>query len=306
MKPDHNMDHEPVLLNETIDCLDPRPGDVVIDCTINGGGHSRAILSRIAPGGKLLGIDQDEGILEATRTNFTDEGIIGNAVLVSGNFRDLRELAGSAGISGADAILFDLGMSSIQIDKSERGFSFQRDEPLIMSFKKEPGPGDITAADILNDANEEEINRILRDYGEERFAGRISRNIVKIRGSKPFRTTFDLVGVIRNSVPGFYIRSKKHFATKTFQALRLAVNDELNTLYSALGAGWELLAKDGRMAVISFHSLEDRIVKNFFLEKKKEGSGEILTKKPIIPGLDELKNNPRSRSAKLRAIKKSI
>jgi len=293
--------HTPVLLKEIIEYLNLRNGDMVLDATINGGGHAEKILERIGSNGKLIGIDQDEEVLNKTRIKNQDLGIK-NIFLLNGNFRDMDKLLEPLGIKKLNAILFDFGMSSFHVDKSGRGFSFQKDEPLIMNYKLELGPSDLTAKEILNKWPEKEICQILQEYGEERYARKIATSIVGARKEKRFETTFDLVEVIQKNIRKGNPRINP--ATKTFQALRIAVNDELNALEEGLEKAWGFLARDGRMAVMSFHSLEDRIVKFFFKEKKSEEGARILTKKPIIPKREEIKLNPRSRSAKLRVIEK--
>lgn len=292
------MAHQPVLLKEVIEHLSLEKSSVVLDATINGGGHAMAICGHLSSSGKLIGIEQDKSILGETERKLKKC----NPILLNGNFRDMEELLKSVGVESLDAVLFDLGMSSLQLDESDRGFSFQKDEPLSMNFKSELGPSDITAKEILNRWSEEDICEMLKEYGEEKFARRISSKIVEERKRKKFKTTFDLVEAIREGVPVFYTKKRIHFATKTFQALRIEVNDELQALKEGLLKSWNLLNKDGRLVVISFHSLEDRIVKNFLRDKKEEGEGLVLTKKPIEASDEEKASNPRSRSAKLRAI----
>ncbi|MFC1756831.1 16S rRNA (cytosine(1402)-N(4))-methyltransferase RsmH [Patescibacteria group bacterium] len=284
--------HVSVLMKEVLENLDPKPGDVVLDATINGGGHAKEILKKITPEGKLFGVEQDLEIIKKLR--------IENTELINGNFRDLDKFD----VDPLDAALFDLGMSSFQLEESGRGFSFQKDEPLHMNFKINLAPEDLTAKEILNTWPKEDLFEILKEYGEERNSKSISENIVKTRKMKKFKTTFDLVEVIRESVPESYTKNRLNFATKTFQALRIAVNDELNTLSEGMEKAWNLLKTDGRLVVISFHSLEDRIVKNFMRSKKQEGLGIVLNKKPVEATKEEIKQNPRSRSAKLRVIVK--
>ena len=298
------MVHDPVLLKEVVEYLDPQKDDVILDATINGGGHSKAILEKIEKKGTLVGIDQDESLIEDLISNFQFPISKKNVILLNGNFRDLDELLNSAGIKKINGALFDLGMSSRQLAESGRGFSFQKDEPLAMTFKSELGPNDLTAKEILNRWNKDDIYEILKNYGEERFAKRISEEIVTRRKRKKFETTFDLVEAIRDSVPVFYAKGRIHFATKTFQALRIEVNDELEAIEEGLAKSWNMLEKGGRIVVISFHSLEDRIVKNFMRGKKESEEGQVFTKKPVVAGNEERNLNPRSRSAKLRAIKK--
>lgn len=296
------MPHYPVLLKEAIEFLNLQKGSKVLDATVDGGGHAEEILNKIVPDGKLIGIDQDQQLLEDLNSKFQITKFKENIILINGNFRNLDKLLEPLKINFLDAAFFDLGISSLQLQNSGRGFSFQKDEPLIMTFKSRPG--DLTAADILNKFPEEEIYRILKEYGEERYAGRIARAIVREREYRPFKTTAELMEAIRKAVPPQYKRGHISFATRTFQALRIAVNDELGALEEGLAKAWTLLGLKGRLVVISFHSLEDRIVKNFFKKKSMEGEGLILIKKPVTPSEEEIFLNPRSRSAKLRAIKK--
>lgn len=271
--------HIPVLLKESIDLLDLKIGEVFVDATYGAGGHTREVLKKI-PRVRVISIDQDPN---------TEADIIGN-------FRDLNMLLENI---RPNAILFDLGISSDQLDKSGRGFTFQKDEPLDMRMGKS-GP---TAADILNSWDEHAIELVLRGFGEEKYSRKIARAIVETREVKPFATTFDLVETVLK-VKSKSWRDKIHPATKTFQALRIAVNEELTALEKGLEEGFQVLKPNGRLAIISFHSLEDRIVKNFFRDRAKEGTGKLINKKPIVPTEKEREENPRSRSAKLRIIKK--
>src|SRR3989344_119142 len=271
--------HKPVLLKESIEALNLENGKIFIDATYGGGGHSSEVKRQNAKV-KIISIDQDP---EAHAD-------------ITGNFRDIDTLVGDI---NPDAILLDLGFSSDQLEGGVPGLSFQRDEPLDMRLSRQGS----TAADILNSWDEHAIELILRGFGEERFSKKISSEIVASRKTRPFETTADLVEAITRVKPKHF-RDKIHPATKTFQALRIAVNSELDALESGLQKGFEILVSGGRFAVISFHSLEDRIVKNFFRDKAKEGKSKLLTKKPIIPTDEEVKDNPRSRSAKLRVIEK--
>ena len=274
-----------------------------IDATINGGGHSREILKRMKRRVVLIGIEQDGDLINSLKNKFQKEIGEKRLILKKGNFRNLKNLLKEIDPSAklrVNGIIFDLGMSSYHLEKSGRGFSFQKDEPLIMTYSAE-FQDKLTAREILNQWSREELEEILREYGEERYARKISQAIAERRKIKKFETTKELVDVLFKTVP----RMKKiHPATKTFQALRIAVNDELNALKDGLEQGFEILNKGGRMVVISFHSLEDRIVKNFFRQKKQEDQGQILTKKPIQPSIEEIRQNPRSRSAKLRGFVK--
>jgi 16S rRNA (cytosine1402-N4)-methyltransferase len=295
--------HIPVLLKEVIYYLDPKPADKILDATINGGGHAAAICELIGLNGKLIGIDQDKELLKAAELKIKNAKC--KIILINGNFRDLDELLEPLNIKSINGALFDLGISSVQLEDSGRGFSFQKDEPLSMTYKSDIGPNDLTAKEIINKWSERDIADVLYKYGEERYSRRIARRITERRREKPIKTTSELVEIIRLSVPPAYRNNRRiHCATRTFQALRIAVNDELDAMKEGIEKAWGLISKDSRLVVISFHSLEDRIVKNFFRKISDEGRGQILTKKPVTPNEEEQKLNPRSRSAKLRAIKK--
>lgn len=295
--------HISVLLNEVIDNLDLKEGDTVIDATINRGGHAKEFCKLIGESGMLIGVDLDQGALNEANNLLKDEKC--TIILEQNSFRNLDKVLEKAGIKKVDGILFDLGFSSDQLDESKRGFSFQRNEPLLMTLKENPTEEDLTAKEIVNNWEEENIADVIYGYGEEKFSRRIAKKIVEIREEKPIETTQDLVKAIEKAVPNWYKHKKIHFATKTFQALRITVNDEIGALKEGLVKGIEALDKDGRMAVISFHSIEDRAVKQFFNSKKQEGIGKVITKKPITPSADEVKSNPRARSAKLRVFQKN-
>jgi 16S rRNA (cytosine1402-N4)-methyltransferase len=292
--------HEPVLLKEVIEYLNVGKNKNYVDCTIGEGGHAIEILKRNEPKGKVLGIEIDLELYKKLKKEKPER-----LILVNDSYTNLKEIIKRENFKNVYGVLFDPGVSSWHIEKSGRGFSFLRDEPLIMRYDwnliKEPK---LTAEKIVNEWPEREIERILREFGEEKFAKRIVREIVKARKAKPIRTTLQLVEVIKKAVPSFYQHRKIHFATKVFQALRIAVNNELENLKIALPQAIDVLEKGGRLVVISFHSLEDRIVKNFLKEKEREGRIKILTKKPIKPSKEEIIKNPRSRSAKLRAVLK--
>lgn len=293
--------HKPVMLREVMEAMNPQEGHTYIDATINGGGHATAILERIGERGKLLGIDRDCSLVAMIKDKLKGYA---NVRLQCGNFSDIKRIAHENGFDHADGILFDVGFSSYQIERGGRGFSFLKIEPLDMRFN--PQDSELTAEKIVNSWSQEQLETILTDYGEERFAKRIARMIVSTRGKKRIRTTADLVGVIIASLPSA-VRGRKtgvHPATRTFQALRIAVNNELEHLAGAIGEAFDLLSPDGTITVISFHSLEDRVVKRMFRELHREGRGVILTPKPLSAGTDEIAVNPRARSAKLRAIKK--
>ncbi|MCR4284252.1 MAG: 16S rRNA (cytosine(1402)-N(4))-methyltransferase RsmH [Parcubacteria group bacterium] len=292
--------HIPVLLNETIDSLNIKKGETVIDATLGMAGHSREICSLLGERGALLGLDQDKTVLEIAKENLSDKRC--KIILENGNFRNIKSLSIKNGIEKADKILFDLGVNSMQFGPTGRGFSFLYDEPLLMTLKKDPEEDDLTAYKIVNSYSEKDIADIIYKYGEDRASRRIAGEIFKARKSKSIMTSGELAEVIKKAFPA------KHFkinpATRTFQALRIAVNDELGALERGLEEGWEILNKGGRMSVISFHSLEDRIVKNFFRNLSKEKKALLVNKKPIIATREEIRANPRSRSAKLRTIEK--
>lgn len=288
-------EHTPVLLQEVLQYLDPQPNEDAIDATVNGGGHAEAILERIAPRGKLLGIDRDPSILEGTRRRLLRFG--DRVVLAEDSFSHMAEKVGDAGVLHPLCILFDLGFSSYHLASGNRGFSFQKEEPLDMRFN--PKESNLTAETLVNHGTLEELERIFKTYGEERNAKRIAEAIVGERKHRRFETTIDLASFLERRIP----RGKIHPATRVFQALRIAVNNELEEIEKGIRAALTVAAPSGRIAVISFHSLEDRIVKNLFRDHKE--SGVILTKKPVTASREEIRMNPRSRSAKLRVFKKA-
>lgn len=292
--------HIPVLKKEVIEYLEPRSNQNFIDATVGEGGHTEVILEKIAPKGKVLGIEWDPQLYLKTKLRMARFGE--RLILVNDSFSNLKRIVRDYGFKDIKGILFDLGVCLWHLEESKRGFSFQREEPLDMRYN--PERQKITAAEILNNWSEAEIERILREYGEERFAKRIAKGIVEERKTKPIKTTFQLVEIIRRAFPLKYRFGRIHFATKSFQALRIAVNDELENLKKALWQALEVLDQGGKLAVISFHSLEDRIVKNFFRDWQKEKKLKIITKKPIRPSPEEIKSNPRARSAKLRVCQK--
>lgn len=287
--------HVPVLLNETIGALGLGPGENVVDCTVGAGGHAAALLERNAPDGKLLGFDLDEAALETARRNLVRYG--SRAMLVRESYKNVRRVLQTLSFGPIQAALLDLGYSSIEIDDPARGFSFRFDGPLDMRYDEKQ---DVSAASIVNGWNEDDIARIIAEYGEERFARRIAQAIVRTRRREKIMGTLQLVDVIANAVPAAYRRGRLHFATRTFQALRIATNDELGNLKAVLPELLAALAPGGRLAVISFHSLEDRIVKRFFQEEERKGTVAVKTKRPLIAGDEEVAVNPRARSAKLR------
>lgn len=291
--------HVPVLLQHVIEGLALSKGATVVDATVGGAGYTKALCDAVGPKGVVIGLDQDEGALRAAKETLAD--VVCTLHLIHANFRDVDEALATLGISEVDGIAFDIGLSSTQLEESGRGFSFMRDEPLLMTFREKQDASHFTAKDIVNSWKEDEIANVLIGYAEERNAKKIAKAIVEARRKNPIETTTQLVEVITTALG--YKGGPIHPATKTFQALRIAVNDELGALDEGLAKGYTVLKKGGRMAVVSFHSLEDRKVKEFFKEKEKGGSTRI-TKKPIPPDFDEVRRNPRSRSAKLRILEK--
>lgn len=312
--------HTPVLLKEVLEQLAPQPGQKFIDATINGGGHGLAILEKIQPDGKLLGIEWDPVLYESLKLQVTSSQFQTSIVLVNDSYANLQTIAEQNDFLNADGILLDLGFSSWHMEQSGKGFTFQKDEVLDMRYQSgnqmnaDIAESNPTAADILNKYPREEIERILREYGEESFSKSISEAIIRARQQQPIIRTFQLVEIIKTTVPFWYRSGRRlHPATKTFQALRIAVNHELENLPLGLAQARALLKGGGRLAVITFHSLEDRIVKNFFREQAKLGNLQILTKKPIrdpwharMPGAQRTGNVGigTARSAKLRVIQK--
>jgi len=295
--PDSPPGHEPVLPRETIRYLEPETGKKILDCTVGGGGHARLIIERLLPDGILIGIDADEQMVGEAARHLSE--FRGNVKLCRGNFGDLRMLLSKVGVQQVDGALFDLGVSSQQLAWEGRGFSFLRNDVLDMRFDRSGGR---TAADIINSASEQELARIIRRYGEEPAAGRIARAIVRRRERGRIETTGQLVDAVLDAAG----RRKRHLhpATLTFMALRLAVNEELEQLERGLAAAAEVLGPGGRLVVISFHSLEDRIVKRFLADRSAGGDFRILTRKVVTPTEEERRRNVRSRSAKLRAAEK--
>lgn len=293
--------HTTVLLKESIDGLDIKPNDTYLDGTLGSGGHSKYALEKTSGHLKVIGLDRDVEALERSQKRLREYS---DVTLVESSYGDLDKVLDGLNIAKIDRMMLDLGLSSDQFETSGRGFTFKNDEPLLMTFKKDPQSGDVTASDIVNSWEEQNIADIIYGFGEEKYSRRIAKAIVSYRSKKKIETTGELVEIIMQSVPSFYKRGRLHPATRTFQALRIAVNDELNTLQKGLVKGFERLSSGGRMAVISFHSLEDRIVKNFNKEKEEAGEAKIITKKPLVPGDKEIAENPRSRSAKLRILEK--
>ncbi|HUF54350.1 MAG TPA: 16S rRNA (cytosine(1402)-N(4))-methyltransferase RsmH [Dehalococcoidia bacterium] len=310
MSPQNNvLVHNPVLPDEVIRYLAVEPGGRYIDCTLGAGGHARAILERGAPGAMLIGFDADPHAISLARDTLKD--FEDSVDLINGNFRDLKATAENLNFVPAHGVLFDLGLSSMQLAEEGRGFSFQYEAPLDMRF----GPDQtVTAADIVNEYDKNELANVIWEFGEERFSRRIASAIIRAR---PLKTTTELAAIVSKAVPG--TRSRIHPATRTFQALRIAVNDELNTLQTALEQARDVLGSGGRLVVISFHSLEDRIVKQYLQRESRDcicppetpvcvcghsASLRVLTRRPVTPTPEEMANNPRSRSAKLRAAER--
>ncbi|MBI4614361.1 MAG: 16S rRNA (cytosine(1402)-N(4))-methyltransferase RsmH [Planctomycetes bacterium] len=288
--------HVPVLVREVLENLRPVPGETFVDATFGLGGHGLALLARLLPGGRLVGIDRDAEVLELARERIGErEGL----ALVHADFRDLQATLDRAGVRRAHGFLFDLGASSVQFDLPERGFAFSSQGPLDMRMDRESECP--TAADLVRDLSEAELEHVFRTYGEERDARRIARAILAARSSEPIETTVRLADVVQGAVRR--PRGRIHPATRVFQALRIAVNKELDALEAALPAALSRLAPGGRIGVISFHSLEDRIVKNLFRERAREKDRWSLPfARPLFASQEEVAANPRARSARLRVI----
>ena len=307
--------HEPVLFNEVIEYLHIRPDGIYVDGTLGGAGHSHEIATRLTEGGRLIGVDQDKDAIAAAAARLT--AFHDRVTIVKSNYENIPEILAGMGIESVDGILLDLGVSSFQLDNPERGFSYNRDEPLDMRMDQE---GAVSARNILNEWPEKELFRIIRDYGEEKFAGKIAANIVKAREEKPLETTGELAEIIRRSIPAKMQVKGGNPCKRTFQAVRIACNRELDVLEDSIDRLIEVLAPGGRLAIITFHSLEDRIVKNAFRRNEspctcppefpvcvcgKVSRGKQITRKAVLPGREELERNKRSASAKLRVFEKA-
>ena len=306
--------HKSILLNEVINSLNIKADGIYADGTLGGGGHSYEIAKRLSDKGRLIGIDQDEAAIKAAGERlkeFTDKGI---ATIVRDNYRNIKAVLRELGIESVDGILLDLGVSSYQFDEADRGFSYRYDAPLDMRMDQR---SQLSAKEIVNGYSEADLFRILRDYGEEKFAKNIAKHIVLARADKPIETTFELNEIIKESIPAKMRAGKGHPSKQTFQAIRIECNRELDVLKEALEDMISLLRPDGRLAIITFHSLEDRMVKNKFKNLanpcicppsfpvctcNRKPLGETLTRKPILPGEEEMEENPRSKSAKLRVF----
>ena len=309
-----NFGHYSVLLSETVDSLNIKPDGVYVDCTLGGAGHSNLIASRLSEKGRLIGIDRDEFALGKAKERLAKYG--DRIVLLHTNFVDGAEKIKEAGFDRIDGVVADLGVSSFQLDDATRGFSYMQDAALDMRMDRSEG---MTAYDVVNTYSERELAKIIDMYGEERYASSIARKIVKYRETKPIETTVELSDIVKSGIPAKNKIDGPHPAKRTFQAIRIEVNGELDIISDTINNFFPMLNPEGRMAIITFHSLEDRIVKHTFLEKTtgctcpsdfpvcvcgKKAEGRVITKKPILPSDEELQENPRSRSAKLRVLEK--
>lgn len=308
--------HITVLLNEAVDGLNIKPDGTYVDCTLGGGGHSGLILSKLSGNGKLYSFDQDITAINFNKDKFKEENELGKINFIKSNFRNISEELNKRNISGVDGILYDLGVSSPQFDNADRGFSYNYDAPLDMRMDQSQS---LTARDVVNDWSYEQLVRIFFRYGEEKFAKSIARRIEKVRQQTPIETTGQLVDLIKEAIPAKARRKGGHPAKKTFQAIRIAVNDELGALKESLEQALDLLNPGGRISVITFQSLEDRLVKVMFKQKtslpelppglpvipdSQKVEYKLITRKPIVPSEDEITHNNRAHSAKLRIIEK--
>ncbi|WP_195219243.1 16S rRNA (cytosine(1402)-N(4))-methyltransferase RsmH [Ligilactobacillus salivarius] len=308
--------HITVLLNEAVDGLNIKPDGTYVDCTLGGGGHSGLILSKLSENGKLYSFDQDITAINFNKDKFKEENELGKINFIKSNFRNISEELNKRNILGVDGILYDLGVSSPQFDNADRGFSYNYDAPLDMRMDQSQS---LTARDMVNDWSYEQLVRIFFRYGEEKFAKSIARRIEKVRQQTPIETTGQLVDLIKEAIPAKARRKGGHPAKKTFQAIRIAVNDELGALEESLEQALDLLNPGGRISVITFQSLEDRLVKVMFKQKtslpelppglpvipdSQKVEYKLITRKPIVPSEDEITHNNRAHSAKLRIIEK--
>ena len=309
-----NFEHVSVLLYETVDALNVKPDGISVDGTLGGAGHASEVCRRLSERGCFIGIDQDKEAIAASSERL--KGFENRVHIVKSNYGNMKQVLQELGIDGVDGIVLDLGVSSHQLDHAERGFSYMADAPLDMRMDTEQS---LTAKEIVNQYPESELVRILREYGEERFARRIAANIVRAREQKEIETTLELVDIIRRSMPAKAKNSKGHPAKRSFQAIRIACNHELDVLQDALSDMIDLLNEGGRICVITFHSLEDRIVKNCFKKNEnpctcppdfpvcvcgKKSKGKVITRKPVCPSQEEQEKNTRSKSAKLRVFER--
>ncbi len=291
--------HQPIMVAEVLHYLNPHAGRIIVDGTVGTGGHSVAILPRLLPSGRLFAIDRDSEILHRTRQRLMEFSAV--TQFVHGNYRNLPDMLRQSNIARVDGMLLDLGMSSVQVDSAGRGFSFSQKGPLDMRMDSTQ---ERTAEMLVNTLTAEELAEILEQFGEERFARRIARHIVEARRTQRITTTTQLARLVVEAVPSAARHGRVHVATRTFQALRMAVNDELGALEAFLDQLPGLLNPGGRAVILTFHSLEDRIVKHRFVDGVRAGHWTVLTKKPVVASEDEVAQNPRARSAKLRAIER--
>ena len=296
-----NLNHIPVLIDEAVQGLAIRENGVYVDATVGFGGYTELIASQLGSG-KVIGIDADKQALNLVEKRLSAQIAEGKIILKHNNFRFIEQVLAELRINSVDGIVADLGLSSMELDDISRGFSFRDEAPLDMRF--DINSDGMTAEDIVNTYSQDDLTHIFKSLGDEPFSGRIARVIVENRKKKAIKTTTDLVNIIMSIVPAKFAKKSIHPATRVFQALRMEVNDEIGALNSLLASALNLLNSSGRLAIVSFHSGEDRIVKNVFRDWKMEGFVNVLTKKPIIPSELELNENPRSRSAKLRIIEK--
>ena len=310
------FNHISVLLNETIEQLNIKPEGIYVDGTLGGGGHACEVCRRLTGQGRFVGIDQDEAAIKAASIRLKD--YTERISIVRSNYSEIGQILSDLGIDRADGILLDLGVSSYQLDTPVRGFSYKEDAPLDMRMDDRQGK---TARDIVNGYSEQELYRIIRDYGEDGFAKNIAKHIVRMRSERPIETTYELVEAIKAAIPMKVRKNTGHPAKKTFQAIRIELNHELEVLSNTLNEMIDLLADGGRICIITFHSLEDRIVKNIFRKAENpctcppdfpvcvcgnRSKGKVITRKPILPGAEEMEQNSRSKSAKLRVFEKRV
>ncbi len=307
--------HVSVLLQETVDGLNVKPDGIYVDGTLGGGGHSYEVCTRLGAKGSIIGIDQDEAAIEAASVRLKDFGE--KVTIVRSNYCDMKSKLHELGIDKVDGIMLDLGVSSYQLDTADRGFSYREDAPLDMRMDQR---SEMTARDIVNDYSEMDLYRVIRDYGEDKFAKNIARHIVRERAKRPIETTGELTEVIRHAIPMKFQKKTGHPAKRTFQAIRIELNRELDVLRDSLDDMIDMLNPGGRLCIITFHSLEDRIVKSAFKKNEnpctcpsdfpvcvcgKVSKGRVITRKPILPSEEEMEVNSRSKSAKLRIFERS-
>ena len=307
--------HVSVLLQETVDGLNVKPDGIYVDGTLGGGGHSYEVCTRVGAKGSIIGIDQDEAAIEAASIRLKDFGE--KVTIVRSNYCDMKSRLHELGIDKVDGIMLDLGVSSYQLDTADRGFSYREDAPLDMRMDQR---SEMTARDIVNDYSEMDLYRVIRDYGEDKFAKNIARHIVRERAKRPIETTGELTDVIRHAIPMKFQKKTGHPAKRTFQAIRIELNRELDVLRDSLDDMIDMLNPGGRLCIITFHSLEDRIVKSAFKKNEnpctcpsdfpvcvcgKVSKGRVITRKPILPSEEEMEVNSRSKSAKLRIFERS-